>query len=103
MKPQLKAPQSVTIPIIKIPDARERDLLFASLYMAHGMWAESFIVSEDGEVLPNPKWWRKRQIFTSERLTAVLCFCKGWMDGRRAEAIEKECEAFAKGQLPKVK
>ena len=75
---------------ITLKDARERKLLFASLYLSYGMWADSFIVSKDGWISPNPKWWRKRKIFRKARVLAVMCFCQGWIAGRRAEAIEKE-------------
>ena len=75
---------------ITITDARERDLLFAALYLKFGMWEASFIVSDTGFISPNPAWWRKRRIFRAVKVVRVFCFCEGWIAGRRAEAIEKE-------------
>ena len=75
---------------ITITDTRERELLFASLYLSHGMWSDSFIVSEDGWISPNLKWWRARKIFTAVKVVEVFCFCEGWIAGRCAEATEKE-------------
>jgi hypothetical protein len=82
-------------PVIVILEARERELLFASLYLRHGMWSESFIVGNEGQISPNPKWWRQRKIFQKTRIAAVLHFCNGWIAGRKAQAIEQEASELA--------
>ena len=82
---KLKADAGITI-----TDARERELLFATLYLNFAMWDASFIVSDTGFISPNPKWWRDRKIFTAVKVVQVFCFCEGWLAGRRAEATEKE-------------
>lgn len=74
-------------PIIMPKDSRERELLFASLYFFHGMWSESFIIGKEGEISPNPKWWRKRKIFHKARVERVREFCNGWIAGRHAEVL----------------
>ena len=75
---------------ITITDARERELLFAALYLKFAMWEASFILNDRGFISPNLAWWRKRRIFTAVKVVQVLSFCEGWIAGRRAEAIEKE-------------
>lgn len=82
-------------PEIIISDIRERRLLFASLYFTYGLWSESFTVSDEGQITPNSKWWRQRNILQKSRISTVLHFCAGWIAARKAEEIESEVLSWA--------
>jgi hypothetical protein len=70
--------------LITISDSVERDLLLDSLRIRYALTSEALIISPEGAIKPNPRWWRKAGLTRKTYAVEVAGHCKGWIDGRAA-------------------